>query len=1274
METIIVKINRGSFQGNNATRQSQKWLWATLMLAALFSVCLQQTAVGQTYSLTNAWYNTNGIGHLANNGNNRGLAYSVVSNEVFVATRSGATTGFIDVFDGTAGTLLSGSGGITGANLGIDQIGVGDDGTLYGAPLQTSVSSTAGSVTVYSWTNWFNNPAPYAAYSSASGDSLVSNFSGKRIGDSMAVTGSGVNTLILLGVGGQGTNFILLHTSDGINFTPTVVFVPTGLPSTAGNIFGITFYTNNTFLVQAGANASSHNVFLVSYPANFTSQTTVTGTVLGNAGVLTANYTTAINYAPEAGLLGTAQTASSPTPPNTVGVFNMTNFPAAANPLATNSVAAPNSNGNATGGVALGGTGKTNFLYVLESNNGLQAYGIVLVTAPVIKTAPVGTSGVFPPYNLSVSAVGAAPLAYQWLASNSGTNISSTFTNIPGATNSSFAVNYAVTNYFEVIITNASGSVTSAPVSVVLMKPVTSSVVSQLWTVPPGTYPYLLASGDQGRGLGYDSNSQRLVVASTVGGSGLYILDANTGTNIGSLSLTGISFGGLLGGVDQVVVADDGVVYAGNLVSGSGFTLYRWAAPTNEAPGTEAFVDSGSLGGADRWGDTMAVRGAGANTQILLGSRSGTNVALLTTSDGMNFSGTAIAITNAPAGFAANGIAFGAGNTLWAKSYLGSLYEIAFDPVNLVGGVMLDYPNPSKIPSTQIGVGIDPVNNIMAGIDVADSPNDVKLYQLTGTSDAPVLFDQAFFASANVNGNENVAIAMKYPRLFALDVNNGLIGLTYGVPPTTSPNMGTVASVTAYTNAPAIVLSPSDISGSLPLYYQWQFSSSSNGPFANISGATASTYTLSYPNLSQAGYYQLVVHNVAGSATSAPPALLTLIIPVTSPQVTPVWSIGPGTNGAYLTTSGYETRGLAFDLTTSNLLVADHFNIHLYNATNGQYISDLNTAGLPNSGLSGWTVDQIGVADDGTVYSANLSPDGTAFSIITYGTYPYGSLNYAYGGSTGGNDLNVLDPIGDRWGDTMAIRGSGPNTQILFASYNGTNVALFTTSDGVNFLPTMIAVQGGVPPSFASLGIAFGPTNTFYAKGGHSYNLRWVSFDTNTDAGTVIQNYESGTQVPNDLTGLGVDVTNNILGGVCYNDAPNDVQLYLLSGNSNAPALFNQNFFPANNSNSQENSVVTLKGGWGFGLNVNNGIIAFNYSLPAAPAVTLTSVTYATGNTILTWNNTFDNHTYQVQYKNTLLDASWKNLGSPVTATNATASYTDTTAAGTTRFYRVVSQ
>lgn len=1195
-----------------------------------------------------------------------------MSNEVFVAN----TGGSIAVYDGTAGTSVgsvSFSGLTTSGTQVLNQMGVAGDGVIYGGNLTTGASSGS-PYRIYRWPAW-NAPGQ----NSFGGDPTANapTVDDKRVGDSMAVTGSGTNTVIVVGIAAT-TSFVLFSTLDGTNFTPTVVTNTTGLGSIATGGLGLSFYTNNTFMVKQPA---SSTVFLIQYPTNFATFNAVTGTVIATTTLATptspaSSASAMLSYNPNASLLGVTFLGSSSSQ-SYYGRLYSFNFSSGATLLASTNYTSA-SNANLTGGVALGGAGDTNFLYVLNSANNVQALQILETPPqpPSINPEPVGGT-VYPPYTLTVGATGATPLSYQWLATNPA--VAGSFTNIPGATTNSYTITGLTTNYYEVIVTNIAGAQTSSVALVTTLQAVTNSAVSLLWRVAPGQsgYPWLSSSDNNERGIAYDTNSQRVVVATT---SALYVLNGNNGTNIEQMSLTGVSFGGLLSGCDQVGIADDGAVYAGNVINNGGnFNLYRWSAPSNSMTASQAFsADPGNGGAGDeRWGDTMAVRGAGPNTQILLASRAaapgGTNVALLTANDGvgMTYQSMIIAVTNVPAGFAGYGISFGADNTFWAKNAGGDLYEIAFDTNSLTGAVVFDYREPGQISSSLIGLGMDPGNDILASIQPNDNPNDLQFFQLTGTSDSPVLFDQTFFATDNANGNDNAAITLKYPRAYGLDVNNGIVAVTYGVPTTTVPSISSPpASVTVYTNIPSVTFSVG-ASGSLPLYYQWRLNSNA------IAGATSSTYTITNPVAGNAGYYDVVVHNIAGAITSTPPALLTLLTPVTSPQATPVWNISPGTNasanGPYLTTSGYETRGLAFDLNTSNLFIADHFYIHLYNGATGQYLSDLNTAGLPSGGINGWTVDQVGAADDGTLYSCNLSPDGTAFSIISYSPGSY-SPNYAYGGSNGGNDLNTLDPIGDRWGDTMAVRGSGVNTEILFGSYNGTNVALFTTPDGVNFMPTVIAVQGGVPLGFAGLGIAFGPTNTFYAKGGHFYNLRWVSFDTNSDAGTVLETYNAGTQVPNDLTGLGVDVTNNILGGVCYNDTPNDVQLYLLSGNSNAPALFDQDFFPADNPNSQENSVVTLKGGWGFGLNVNNGVVGFNYSLPPAPAVTITSVAYAPGNTVLTWNNTFDNHTYQVQYKTNLLNPVWTNLGSPVPATDASASYTDTTAAGATRFYRVISQ
>ena len=509
---------------------------------------------------------------------------------------------------------------------------------------------------------------------------------------------------------------------------------------------------------------------------------------------------------------------------------------------------------------------------------------------------------------------------------------------------------------------------------------------------------------------------------------------------------------------------------------------------------------------------------------------------------------------------------------------------------------------------------------------------------------------------------------MKYPRVYALDANNGLLAVSYGAPPTTAPTINTLpVGQTAYTNVPVLSFSVG-ASGSLPLYYQWQFSlTTNNAGFSNIVLGTNSSYTLNYPPLNTAGYYRVIVRNVAGFATSAPPVLLTLLVPTTSVVVTQLWTL-PAGSLSFLDGSTYNTRGLAYDTNSATLAVADHLNIHLLAATNGSYLGDLNVAGVFNGGFSSWLFDQVGVADDGTLYAGNLTLTGAGFSIATWApgfTVGSGAIGYAYGGGIGADPSGT----GDRWGDTMAVRGSGTNTEIIIGSYNNTNVVLFTTPDGTTFTPNVINVTG-VPLGFSGQGIAFGDGDTFYTKS-PGYNGRRVAFNRATWTGSVTNLY--GT-MPSDFGGIGVDVAANILGGVNFGNTPDDLQLYLLSGNANPPSLFSQTFFGSNNANVQENSVTTLKGGLGFALDVNNGIVAISYGIPVAPSVTLTSVAYAPGSVTLNWNNTYNGHGYQVQYKNNLLDVSWTNVGSPVVATAATASYTDTSASGATRFYRVVSQ
>ena len=81
---------------------------------------------------------------------------------------------------------------------------------------------------------------------------------------------------------------------------------------------------------------------------------------------------------------------------------------------------------------------------------------------------------------------------------------------------------------------------------------------------------------------------------------------------------------------------------------------------------------------------------------------------------------------------------------------------------------------------------------------------------------------------------------------------------------------------------------------------------------------------------------------------------------------------------------------------------------------------------------------------------------------------------------------------GMRMGDNMAVKASGTSTVILVPVENGTrattNVVLFSTTDGVTFTPTVVAISGvPVPPSGnngPTIAVSFYTNNTFLFKQG----------------------------------------------------------------------------------------------------------------------------------------------------------------------------------------------
>jgi hypothetical protein len=590
-----------------------------------------------------------------------------------------------------------------------------------------------------------------------------------------------------------------------------------GMPAPSGNDGpqpGYTFFTNNTFLY----NPENSSTYLVQFPANFASLTSpVTATNLltttfgGNPVFLYYNAT--------AGLLATmgpVPNNSGATTKTPLSLYEVPPFADLSSSLvtATNFVTA-NANGNYVGNVALGGAGKTNIIYALDCNNGVQADTIVFTAGavpPSITTQPIG--GTFysslPSFTLTVDAGGTAPLYYQWQF-NSVSNLA-TATNILDATNNSLILTnftLADSGWYDVVVSNVGGVTNSLPVQVTILNPTSSSAISNIWSLSPSSRPYLDAAGNYDtRGLAFDTNTMTLLVCDKGADLGIFVLNATNGNDLFALNTIGIGVTGDQFPLDQVGVADDGIVYACNLYdTGSTvgtFAIFSWSSVSTNAVPQLAYgpSDPSGPGGVDRFGDTMAVRGAGANTEILLGTYAGflsgpsTNAALLTTTatDGTGFTSTTLTITNAsgiPAGFCSLGICFGAGNTFWAKSPGLDLYQIAFDPTSGNCNILLDLPNGTSGTSSynsMSSISLDSAHNILTGITFSDVPNDLAVYQLYGPhttpfSIPPYLRDQAFFPSNVGNSQDNGVTIIKSPYIFGLDVNNGITALTYGALP-----------------------------------------------------------------------------------------------------------------------------------------------------------------------------------------------------------------------------------------------------------------------------------------------------------------------------------------------------------------------------------------------------------------------------------------------------------------------------------------------------------
>jgi hypothetical protein len=270
-------------------------------------------------------------------------------------------------------------------------------------------------------------------------------------------------------------------------------------------------------------------------------------------------------------------------------------------------------------------------------------------------------------------------------------------------------------------------------------------------------------------------------------------------------------------------------------------------------------------------------------------------------------------------------------------------------------------------------------------------------------------------------------------------------------------------------------------------------------------------------------------------------------------------------------TNGFNMRGLTFDNVSGNLIFIDPHNgsgggetnsryagLYILDGNTGTIIAGLNTNGIVDqggTGVGGYPMVCVGAADDGVIYvcSQTLNSATRAFKLYRWTTADTNNPGFGQPPVVAFSNLlaTTLGTSGERIGQTMDVRGSGTNTQIILGTSSlggtGTNIFLFTTTDGTNFSPIRISFTNVITSAQFNDGIAFGPGNTFFAKQVNKPFLYMAYASTNgwdpatnnqiavnQIGGTVISSFAASS--PNDpllnISAIAYDPIRKLVGGL----------------------------------------------------------------------------------------------------------------------------------------------
>jgi Ig-like domain-containing protein len=464
----------------------------------------------------------------------------------------------------------------------------------------------------------------------------------------------------------------------------------------------------------------------------------------------------------------------------------------------------------------------------------------------------------------------------------------------------------------------------SSQAQVLVMQPLATFGTHGDGSVRPNDVPALTATNQLQRGVAYNPLTGHLLVvdrSSQYSGSScdVHVLDGNTGAYLTKLDNSSTVAGGSSAfTLNLIGIADDGAIYVANLTTSTTGTpqtrLYRWSDESSPetivSPTADFQLDDPSSGNTNstekRWGDTMAARGAGLSTQILLANR-GTLLALYTPDDASyaHFTPKTLKADTA-AGDLGFGLTFGSGNTLWGTSGAngnGPLIHLAFNATAGTATTLTNFPSPN-FPGVISPILVMPGSNLLAGISMVSGADVVRLYDISNPN-APLLLDRKPFVTANDNNIFGGALTLGTNGiLYALDSDNGIMAFTLinaASNPLAPVFFLNPANKLVGAGSTATLTSGADSSASFT--YQWIF----NGTNA-LPGATSANLNIVNAQTTNSGQYAVIASNSIGSSTSS---VAVLTVAATPPTTLLVYEPFNYTSGQLLTlaSANWTTNG-----------------------------------------------------------------------------------------------------------------------------------------------------------------------------------------------------------------------------------------------------------------------------------------------------------------------------------------------------------------------------